>query len=358
MHSEAYSIGLSMARGISVVICSHNGATRLPPTLAHLKAQVSCPVPWELLIIDNGSTDDTAKVAQACWNGASPPLRLVRESTLGLRHARERGLKEAQYEFIAFVDDDNWVAPDWILIANEAFASDPILGAIGSVCEPVFEAPEPEWFKEFHSIYAILTDEALSYFDPPPEYLHGAGLCIRRQAWTQLIRGGFRHLLLGRVGNRLSGGEDAELTAAIRLAGWRIRVDPRLRLKHVMPEQRLRWIYLRRLQRGYAASHPILDAYSTHNLSMRLPLKPRLGQIWWCQAARSLFALIRRPHGVLLALTSIAERRQDVIEVEKHFGRILGLLQLRKKYGASRRHVRYAPWRLRRPEEYAGKWKL
>jgi hypothetical protein len=125
-----------------------------------------------------------------------------------------------------------------------------------------------------------------------------------------------------------------------------------LRLQHFMPAQRLRWEYLRRLQRGYAASQALLDAYSTHNLSMRLGLKARVGQIWWCQAGRSLVELMRRPSAVLAAATSIAEGRQDVLEVERHFGRILGMLQLRRKYGASRRHVRYAPWRLRRPEEY------
>jgi cellulose synthase/poly-beta-1,6-N-acetylglucosamine synthase-like glycosyltransferase len=340
-----------MAQGMSVVVCSHNGALRLPTTLAHLKAQGPSPVPWELLVINNASTDDTGNVARSCWGEATVPFRVVEESTLGLQSARQRGFREAKYDFIAFVDDDNWVASDWVQVAYEALASEPSMGAVGSICDPVFEVAPPEWFGEFHSIYAIITHADLEN-TLQPAFLHGAGLCIRKQARTQLIQGGFRHLLAGRVGKRLTGGEDTELTSAIRLAGWKIRVEPRLRLQHFMPAQRLRWEYLRRLERGYAASQALLDAYSTHNLSMRLPLKPRLGQIWWCQAGRSLFELIRRPRGVLLAVTSIAECRQDVIEVERHFGRILGLLQLRKKYGASRRHVRYAPWRLRRPEEY------
>lgn len=339
-------------RGFSLVICSHNGAARLPAVLAHLKVQAPSSAPWEILLIDNLSTDATAKVAASCWEDAPVPLRVVRETKLGLQHARERGLREARYDFVGFVDDDNWVASDWVKVADETLESDPSLGAVGSVCEPIFERPAPEWFGEFHSIYAILTDFDLQGSRKPPEYLHGAGLCLRKRAWTQLIQGGFRSLLIGRVGTRLFGGEDTELTTAIRLAGWKIQVEPRLRLRHFMLGRRLRWDYLRRLERGYAKSHVLLDAYSRQNLSMRLGFRPRLGRFWWCQAARSLLQLIARPKAVFAAITSNGENRVEVIEVERIVGRMVGLLSLGKEYGRSRRRVRYAPWRLRSPEEY------
>jgi cellulose synthase/poly-beta-1,6-N-acetylglucosamine synthase-like glycosyltransferase len=318
----------------------------------HLRSQLPPVVPWEVLLIDNASTDGTGKVAESYWVDGPAPLRVVRETKLGLQRARERGLQEAKYDFLGFVDDDNWVARDWVRIAYETLASDASTGAVGSICDPVFEVAAPEWFGKFHSNYAVFTDGDLREVTQPLGFLNGAGLCVRKAAWTQLIRGGFHSLVTDRVGRRLSAGGDTELTLAIRLAGWKIRIDPRLRLQHFMPAQRLRWEYLRRLQRGYAASQALLDAYSTHSLSMRLGLKPRLGQIWWCQVGRSLLELIRRPSAVLTAVTSIAEYRQDVLEVERHFGRVLGLLKLRAKYGASRRYVRYAPWRLRRAEEY------
>ena len=339
-------------RGFSLVICSHNGAARLPAVLARLKVQAPSSAPWEVLLIDSLSTDATAKVAVSCWEDAPVPLRVVRETKLGLQHARERGLGEARYDFVGFVDDDNWVASDWVKVADETLESDPSLGAVGSICEPIFEGPEPEWFGEFHSIYAIFTDFDLQRSQKPPEYLNGAGLCLRKRAWTQLIQGGFRSLLSDRFGTRLSGGGDTELTSAIRLAGWKIRIEPRLRLQHFMPDGRLRWDYLRRLQRGYAKSHALLDAYSRQNLSMRLGFKPRLGLLWWCQAARSLLQLVTRPTAVFAAITSNGENRSEVIEVERIVGRMMGLLSLGKEYGRSRRRVRYAPWRLRSPEEY------
>jgi glycosyltransferase involved in cell wall biosynthesis len=327
-----------MSKGTSIILCSHDGESRLPATLSHLRAQARCLEPWEVLLIDNASTDDTAKIALSCWSAAPAPLRIVHEPKLGLQFARERGLKEAKYDFLAFVDDDNWVAPNWVMTAYNAL-------------DPVCEIPEPDWFSQYHSIYAILTDADLTERSQP-EYLNGAGLCVRKEAWAQLVRAGFRSLVTDRLGTRLSGGGDTELTMAIRLAGWKIRVEPNLRLRHFMPASRLRWEYLRRLERGYAASQVSLDAYSAHNLSMRLGFKPRLGQRWGCQLGRCVLRLMRRPYAVFAAVTSNGENRQDVLEVERLYGRILGMLRVRSGYRASRRHVRYAPWRLRQPNEY------
>src|SRR5215469_581175 len=74
-------------------------------------------------------------------------------------------------------------------------------------------------------------------------------------------------------------------------------------------------------------------------------LKGRVRQLWWYQIALSLMELARLPRETVTALISKAENRQDVIEVERIVGRILGLLRWGNKYGWSCRHVRYAPWR-------------
>ncbi|HKU27789.1 MAG TPA: glycosyltransferase [Candidatus Sulfotelmatobacter sp.] len=338
-------------RGVSVIVRSSDSASRLLTALAYLKVQAPTNIPWEVLVVDKTSTGDAVKDALWCWGEGPVPLRIVPEPKLGRQSATERGLKEARHEFIGFVDDDNWVAPDWVQVAYDTLASDRFVGAVGSVCDPVFETPEPKWFSEFHSIYGVLTHSDLNERKDPWEYLHGAGLCIRKQAWTRLVQGGFRSLA-DRIGVRSLGSRDMELTLAIRLTGWKISVERRLRVKHFIPAERLCWDYLRRLQRSCAASQALLDAYSAHNLSMRYRLKPRLGQLWWCQAGRSLLKLMGRPSAVALALTSKGEDQADVMEVEKLFGRILGMVYLRRRYRGSRRHVRYAPWRLRRPEEY------
>jgi hypothetical protein len=87
-----------------------------------------------------------------------------------------------------------------------------------------------------------------------------------------------------------------------------------------VPGRRLHWTICERLQRGYEKSHALLDAYSRQNLSMRLGFKPRLGLLWWCQAARSLLQLVARPTAVFTAVTSNGENRIEVIEVKESWG--------------------------------------
>ena len=180
--------------GVSVIVRSNDNASRLLAALVHLKAQASTLVPWEVLLVHNASTNDTVEAALSCWGEGPVRLRIVAESRLGPQSATERGLKEAVHEFVGFIDDNTWIAPDWVQVAHDTLASDPLVGAVGSVCETALETLEPNWFSEFHSSYGVLTDSDLNERKDPWEYLHGAGLCIRKQAWTRLVPGGFRSL--------------------------------------------------------------------------------------------------------------------------------------------------------------------
>jgi glycosyltransferase involved in cell wall biosynthesis len=102
--------------GVSIIICCHNSSTKLPATLSHLrKQQVPRELPWEVVVVDNASTDGTSCVALNNWPQDAPTtLRVVTEKRLGLSHARTRGLLEAKYEIVSFIDDDNWVCSSWV----------------------------------------------------------------------------------------------------------------------------------------------------------------------------------------------------------------------------------------------------
>jgi glycosyltransferase involved in cell wall biosynthesis len=333
-----------MAEGISVIVCSHNGAARLPTTLLHLKSQRSTTVPWEVLLVDNASTDNTSEVARACWEGGPVPLRVISEPRLGVRYARERGFVEAHNEYLGFVDDDNWVARDWVATAHQIIASDSQLGAVGSVLMPACQVPSPAWFDNFHSSYAVLTYTDLLQMSQPPKSLPTAGLCIRKKAWEMLVQKGFHFLLSGSVGDNVQGGEDTELTLALRLSGWNLRIDPRLQIQHFMSARRLTWEYLRKLLRSYGASHVALDAYTEHSLF--LPRGPRrwLSERWWYQLLKASLKMAQHPAAVVVALCGDSEGRNEVIEVELQLGRAAGLIRLKGEYGALRRQVRVAPW--------------
>ncbi|MEL6945608.1 MAG: glycosyltransferase, partial [Bacteroidota bacterium] len=86
-------------KGVSVVICTYNGAKRLKSTLEHIAAQKTEFLAWEVILIDNNSKDDSASIAQAIWRVANVPvsLRVIKEEQAGLSYAKARGLKEAQY---------------------------------------------------------------------------------------------------------------------------------------------------------------------------------------------------------------------------------------------------------------------
>ena len=284
--------------GVSVLLCCHNSTQRLPQTLAHLEAQrVQNQLQWEVILIDNASTDDTSNVALSIWSTQAPaPLRVVHEPRLGLSYARQRGLVEAKGAIVTFIDDDNWICSDWVNLVWEVMSHHPEIGACGSNNEPVVDVELPQWFEKFHRSYAVGPQG-----DQPGDItwekgvLFGAGLTIRKTAWQQLIDNGFHPLLLDRTGNALSSGGDYELCLALRLAGWQLWYEPRLRLKHYLPAHRLQWSYLRRLLRGVGLSSPVFDSYhfALANSKKRAGWGSRLAQTWQYQLLRTILQLLK-----------------------------------------------------------------
>ncbi len=337
-------IGPTMS-GISVAICTHNGAARLPATLQHLAAQQTPPhLEWEVLLIDNASTDDSAAVGLRCWPGDAPaPLRLVREPRLGLSYARERAFEEARYEVVSFVDDDNWLAPDWLAIADEIMRREPGLAVLGSHVEAVFEIEPPAWLAEVLPLYSI-TREADIVNNPLAFLPPGCGMCVRKRAWNDLAANGFHFALTDRQGARLFSGGDSEMNYALLLAGWRCGADRRLKVKHFLPAERMTWTYLRRLSRDHAASAVALDAYArVHQTGATL--SDRLRQHWLWHAAGTLRKLAPMPRKALLSLWLPMEGDLQVVEIDYRIGRLIGLWRLKRRYGEFRRQVREARWR-------------
>jgi glycosyltransferase involved in cell wall biosynthesis len=335
--------------GVTVLICTHNGAARLEPTLTHLAAQRVPPAtPWEVVIVDNASTDDTAATASRLWPAAAPaPLRVITEPLLGLGHARRRGLEAARYGIVAFVDDDNWLAADWVAIAAAVMATHPDVAACGGFSEAVYEAAPPSWLAPFTPLLAVgPTATPAGDITDAPGLLWGAGLVLRLAAWQALVRGGFEPLLVGRTGRALTTGEDAELCLALRLAGWRLWFEPRLRLRHYMPASRLSWPYLRRLHRSNGMASVRHDPYY---FAMREGARDRLARWrrrWAWQALAAVKEMARRPRAALALLTG-GGRAGDagVAQLDVLLGRARMLLVLRGAYDRTVQCVARAPWR-------------
>lgn len=268
-----------MSNGMSVVICTYNSEHRLPQTLAALAVVESTEFAVEVIIVDNASRDSTAAVARAGLDasGFLHPGRVLYEPTPGKSHALELAFREALHDYIVIVDDDNWLAPDYLMIAYSIMQVNPTIGVLGGVGIPVCEIDPPIWFAKFAIDYAA-GEQAVCSGDITlePGFLYGAGSVIRRAAWEQVREAGFRSLLTGRNGNSLNSGEDNELCYAMALAGYRIWYDERLRFQHFIPTQRLNWDYVRRLYKGNAASEVDLRPYRHFLQQTGIPALPWL----------------------------------------------------------------------------------
>lgn len=244
--------------GLTFLICTHNGARRLPETLRHLAAQQPVVgLPWEVLLISNASTDDTLIVAPQLWSSldAPVPLRLLEEPIPGKENALIRGFNEALYECISIVDDDNWLFPDYLAQAAQLMVAHPEIGILGALAHGAFEVQPPAWFKQFEAVYAVGPQAAhKGPLTAPGAYLYGAGSVVRRSAWLHLRANDFIFTTSTKRGKIIVSGEDVELGDALRLAGYQLWYDDRLQLQHFMYKERLTWEYLLRIGQGTASS--------------------------------------------------------------------------------------------------------
>jgi glycosyltransferase involved in cell wall biosynthesis len=251
--------------GISIICCCYNSAQRLPKTLAHLANQnISGNFNWELILVNNNSTDNTAEVALKEWSqlGAPVNLLLVNEPQAGLTYARERGINTAQFNLLLFCDDDNWLQDDYLNNVWLIFNIDPHLGALGGWSKAVFEGETPDWFDTFKGNFAV--GKAVSqngYLTEPQSFIYGAGMVINKGVIEHLKAKGFKQLLSDRRGTALSSGGDIELIYAMRLLGYKVKFNDTLLFYHFMPNERMTWEYLIKLRQSMYWSNFVLNIY-------------------------------------------------------------------------------------------------
>src|SRR5688572_25869200 len=157
--SESGAAGASSAHepAISVVVCTHNRAADLERALASVFAQNSDGFAYEVVVVDNCSTDATPQVVQrATASGA--PVRYVFESALGLCHARNAGWRAARGAIVAYLDDDALAQPGWLAAIHTAFAAHPEAGVAGGRVDPIWEAERPAWLSDDVALSLTIVD--------------------------------------------------------------------------------------------------------------------------------------------------------------------------------------------------------
>ena len=242
-----------MSIDFTVAIPTYNGANRLPQVLERLREQVNTEnLGWEIIIIDNNSKDNTAQIVQeyqAKWS-AKCPLKYYFEVEQGAAFARQRAIREAQSEFIGFLDDDNLPDVHWVSAAYLFGKEHPKAGAYGGQIHGEFEVEPPENFKRIQSFLAIRERGKISHlYDPdnlslPP----AAAVVVRKQAWCENVPS--RPTLGGKAYGSMVQGDDYEPLLYMHKAGWEIWYNPAMQTYHQIPGWRLEKDYLISLIRG------------------------------------------------------------------------------------------------------------
>lgn len=289
--------------GVSVIICCYNSATRLPETLKHLARQVMPPsVPWEVIVANNASTDDTAEVAIRVWQGLGQPVKLqvLHEPKPGKSFALETGFAAAKYEVIVTVDDDNWLDDSYLQTAFAVMNREPRIGVLGGCITAHFEEPPPPWFRYVQAAYAVgpqgrENGDATSC----KPTVAGAGMVLRKSAYDQLKARNFKLCVQGNCGSKVVGGEDQELCFAMVLSGYRTWYDDRLRLTHFIPKARLTRDYFLSLVRATDAGM-VLACYKAvwqemGNSPLRFYLAGMKQRSQWVLNSAAKFVLGRMP---------------------------------------------------------------
>jgi glycosyltransferase involved in cell wall biosynthesis len=111
---------------VSLIVCTRNRADALKRCLAAIAAADADRVPSELIIVDNGSVDETAAIIRSFAEKAPLPVRAVEQRKVGLSNARNAGLAQARGEILAFTDDDCYVAGDYFTVVQAAYLAHPI----------------------------------------------------------------------------------------------------------------------------------------------------------------------------------------------------------------------------------------
>lgn len=286
---------------VSAVICTHNQSRLLSMALDRLVGQSANPSHWEIVVIDNASTDTTAEVVRSCINAHSElSIRYVYEPKLGLSNARNTGYQCARGQYIAYLDDDALAPRDWIdKIIQLAEETSPGPDCIGGKIVPFYLSPRPAWFRDAYETFTLGDDKRPLR---PGEVLSGSNMVWRREAIETV--GGFNPQL-GVSGDDLSVGEET----AVFLRLWKsdqpfLLYDPRLAVEHYVPATKMTVRY--RLRRAFVAGRDWHRTVPAHLRPARYKMLILAPASLIKMAVGAVARLLRRP-GVSTALQE-AER--------------------------------------------------
>jgi glycosyltransferase involved in cell wall biosynthesis len=228
---------------VTAILCTYNRCHDLTDALSSVAlSRVPASIDWEVLVVDNNSTDQTHDVVKRFELQYPGRFRYLFEPQQGKSHALNAGIRASQSEILAFMDDDAKVDPEWLGKLVSSLHDGKCAGAGGRII-PVWPGSIPTWLR-------VEDPNALGPFvafdpgtgpaplvDPP----YGANMAFRRDAFEKY--GNFLTNLGPRPGSDIKG-EDTEFGQRLLNAGERIWYEPDAVVHHPVPECRLKKSYV------------------------------------------------------------------------------------------------------------------
>ena len=230
---------------VTVILCTYNRCSSLATTLDSLAGQkLPHSVEWEVLVVDNNSNDRTREVVEKFIQTHSVRFRYLFEPVQGLSYARNAGIREAEGNVLAFVDDDVTVESTWLQNLTVPLHMSQ-WGGIGGRILPARTFSPPPWLglKERYALAPLaifdLGADARQLTEPP----FGANMAYRKEMFQK--HGNFR-TDLGRCGDSMLSNEDTEFGYRLLSAGERLSYEPSAVAYHFISENRVQKKYFLR----------------------------------------------------------------------------------------------------------------
>lgn len=247
-------------KGVSFIICTYNGKERILPAIKNIISQNSY-YPFELLVVDNNS--DTNNHLYLCELQKQYPFRLITEKKQGLLYAKNTGVSAAKYQYIAFIDDDNYIQGNWTDKIIEKFEKFENIGAIGSKNLLMTNLEKlPHWFDKYKGCYAVGEQWYQAGFIDISKrnYIWGAGMVTPKNLYLKFINN-YANLINqvpGRQKNSLSSGEDGLYCKFLIENKYQLYYYDELILYHNIHPQRINIDYLLKLNYNFGKSQKII----------------------------------------------------------------------------------------------------
>lgn len=243
---------------LSIAICTYNRGDYVLECLDTILNQKIDNSIFEVLIIDNNSTDNTKKLILDFIdkNDVNNTIKYYLEVKPGLSYARNRAIKEAKADLITFVDDDALLEPNFIQETIETFHKNPTISVIGGKVIPKFEGEEPKWRNPFteSAFFSQHTPSEKLYLYPKGKYPVGCNMSFRKE--VLLSNGGF-DIRLGRKGNIAIGAEEKQLINALNNEE-NIIFNPKIAVYHQINKKRLEQNSLDKISMGIGITNRVL----------------------------------------------------------------------------------------------------